>query len=112
MENSTVTTALGVLEKQLNQPLAAALEVCARCGICAEACHYYIADPKLEHVPAYRAEQLRQVYRRKHDFIGKFFPTWVNASDLDENKLERLAEIAFSECTLCRRSEEHTSELQ
>jgi [DsrC]-trisulfide reductase subunit K len=103
MENDTVTTALGVLEKQLNRPLAAALEVCARCGICAESCHYYVAEPKLEHVPAHRAEQLRQVYRRKHDFIGKFFPTWVNAADLDENKLERLAEIAFSECTLCRR---------
>ncbi len=103
MENNGVTTALGVLEKQLNRPLAAALEVCARCGICAESCHYYVADPKLEHVPAHRAEQLRQVYRRQHDFIGKFFPTWVNAADLTENKLERLAEIAFSECTLCRR---------
>ncbi len=102
-DNTAVTTALGVLEKQLNRPLAAALEVCARCGICAEACHYYVADPKQEHVPAYRAEQLRQVYRRKHDFFGRFFPAWVNARDLDEAMLERLAEIAFSECTLCRR---------
>ncbi len=102
-DNTAVTTALGVLEKQLNRPLAAALEVCARCGICAEACHYYVAEPKVEHVPAYRAEQLRQVYRRKHDFFGRFFPAWVNARDLDEAMLERLAEIAFSECTLCRR---------
>ncbi len=98
-----VTTALQVLEKQLNRPLAAALEVCARCGICAEAFHYYVSEPKLEHVPAYRAEQLRQVYRREHDFFGRFFPAWVNARELDETMLERLAEIAFSECTLCRR---------
>ncbi|HEX7594410.1 MAG TPA: (Fe-S)-binding protein [Anaerolineae bacterium] len=102
-DNTAVTTALAVLEKQLNRPLAAALEVCARCGICAEACHYYVAEPKLEHVPAYRAEQLRSVYRRKHDFFGRYFPTWVNAKDLDETTLERMAEIAFSECTLCRR---------
>ncbi|MGB8646156.1 MAG: (Fe-S)-binding protein [Anaerolineae bacterium] len=104
MENNTVaTTALGVLEKQLNQPLITALEVCARCGICAEACHYYIAEPSVEHVPAYRAEQLRAVYRRKHDFFGKFAPGWVGAKDLDEGMMERLAEMAFSECTLCRR---------
>src|SRR5450759_593180 len=102
-DNTAVTTALAVLEKQLNRPLATALEVCARCGICAEACHYYVAEPKLEHVPAYRAEQLRSVYRRKHDFFGRYFPTWVNAKDLDETTLERMAEIAFSECTLCRR---------
>ncbi len=103
MENSATTTALQVLEKQLNRPLATALEVCARCGVCAEACHYYVSEPKLEHVPAYRAEQLRQVYRRKHDFFGRFFPGWVKAKELDEVSLERMAEIAFSECTLCRR---------
>jgi Fe-S oxidoreductase len=103
MPNDAATTALQVLEKQLNRPLATALEVCARCGVCAEACHYYVSEPKLEHVPAYRAEQLRQVYRRKHDFFGRFFPAWVNSKDLDEAMLERMAEIAFSECTLCRR---------
>lgn len=102
-DNQAVNSALQVLEKQLNRPLAAALEVCARCGICAEACHYYVAEPKLEHVPAYRAEQLRKVYRRKHDFFGKFFPDWVGAKDLDEQTLERMAEMAFGECTLCRR---------
>lgn len=103
MVNDASSTALQVLEKQLNRPLATALEVCARCGVCAEACHYYVAEPKLEHVPAYRAEQLRQVYRRKHDFLGRFFPSWVNAKELNEVTLERMAEIAFSECTLCRR---------
>ncbi len=103
MASSATTTALLVLEKQLNRPLATALQVCARCGICAEACHYYVSEPKVEHVPAYRAEQLRQVYRAKHDFIGRFFPSWVNARELDEATLERMAEIAFSECTLCRR---------
>ena len=103
MENETVATALKVLEKQLNRPLATALEVCARCGICAEACHYYVAEPEAEHVPAYRAEQLRRVYRRKHDFFGKHFPNWVNARDLDESTLEKMTEMAFSECTLCRR---------
>ena len=103
MENNVVATALKVLEKQLNRPLAATLEVCARCGICAEACHYYVAEPKLEHVPAYRGEQLRRVYRREHDFFGKHFPNWVNAQDLDQGTLEKMTEMAFSECTLCRR---------
>jgi Fe-S oxidoreductase len=35
--------------------------------------------------------------------LGRFFPAWVKAKELDETTLERLAEIAFSECTLCRR---------
>ncbi len=102
-DNTAVSKALQVLERQLNRPLMAALQVCARCGVCAEACHYYVADGELEHVPAYRAEELRKVYRRKHDFFGKHLPNWVNAQDLDEATLEKMAEMAFSECTLCRR---------
>ena len=99
----TIELALKSLEAQLNQPLETALEACARCGICAEACHYYRAEPKLEHIPAYRAEQLRSVYRYEHDFLSRLFPIWTRSKKLDEQTLAKLTEIAFSQCTLCRR---------
>ena len=99
----TIELALKTLETQLNQPLETALEACARCGICAEACHYYRAEPKVEHIPAYRAEQLRSVYRYEHDFLSRLFPIWTRSKRLDEPTLANLTEIAFSQCTLCRR---------
>jgi Fe-S oxidoreductase len=103
MTSAPVDNALAVLHKQLNQPLLAALEVCARCGICAESCHYYVADPQLENIPAARAEELRKVYRAETDPIGRIFPGWVGAEALTEAKLEALAETAFLKCTLCYR---------
>lgn len=99
----TIELALKTLETQLNQPLESALEACARCGICAEACHYYRAEPKVEHIPAYRAERLRSVYRYEHDFLSRLFPAWTHTKKLDESTLANLTEIAFSQCTLCRR---------
>jgi Fe-S oxidoreductase len=103
MMTETIDIALKTLEAQLNQPLEAALEACARCGLCAEACHYYRAESKVEHIPAYRAEQLRSVYRYEHDFISRLFPIWTRSKKLDEPTLAHLTEIAFSQCTLCRR---------
>jgi Fe-S oxidoreductase len=103
MANTPVDTALDVLNKQINQPLVAALEVCARCGICAEACHYYQAEPRPEHVPAQRAEMLRQAYRAEHDFLSRLFPAWTRSEKLTEEKLQRLADMAFHTCTLCYR---------
>jgi Fe-S oxidoreductase len=103
MMTETIDIALKTLEAQLNQPLEAALEACARCGLCAEACHYYRAEPKVEHIPAYRAEQLRSVYRYEHDFVSRLFPIWTRSKKLDEPTLAHLTEIAFSQCTLCRR---------
>jgi Fe-S oxidoreductase len=103
MSENKVKSALEMLNKQLNQPLATALEVCARCGICAEACHYYVADPKPENIPAARAESLRQVYRSEHDFVSRIFPAWTGAERLTEEKLAQWAETAFMKCTLCYR---------
>ncbi len=99
----TIELALKTLEAQLNQPLETALEACARCGLCAEACHYYRAEPKPEHIPAYRAEKLRQVYRHEHDFLSRIFPSWTSAKKLTEAMLTSMAEMAYSQCTLCRR---------
>jgi Fe-S oxidoreductase len=98
-----IDIALKTLEAQLNQPLETALEACARCGLCAESCHYYRAEARLEHIPAYRAERLRSAYRYEHDFLSRIFPAWTGAKKLDESTLAQLTEIAFSQCTLCRR---------
>jgi Fe-S oxidoreductase len=100
---SAVATALRVLEEQVDQPLAVALEACARCGLCAEACHYYRADPRPEHVPAARGEALRRIYRAERDLVSRVFPWWTRARRLDEQTLADLTETAFSRCTLCRR---------
>jgi Fe-S oxidoreductase len=95
--------ALEVLRKRLNRQLEASLEVCVRCGICADTCHYYVANPKPEYVPAYRAEQLRKVYRGLFDPVGKVAPGWVGAAPLDQELIEKLIQSAFGSCTMCGR---------
>lgn len=95
--------ALDVLRQRLNRQLDAALEVCVRCGLCADSCHYYVANPQPEHVPAFRAEQLRKVYRRYFDPVGKLAPGWVGAAELDQEMIEKLIGSAFGSCTMCGR---------
>jgi len=95
--------ALEVLERRLSRQLAASLETCVRCGICADSCHYYLADPRPEHVPAYRAELLRRIYRRHHDPVGRLFPGLVRARELDDELAEELIKSAYGTCTMCRR---------
>lgn len=102
-ESTTTATALEILDKQLNQPLVAALEVCAHCGICAEACHYFAAEPSPENIPAAKAEALREVYRSRDDLLSRLFPGWTNARPLTEDRLAALADLAFNKCTLCYR---------
>ncbi len=95
--------ALEVLRQRLNRQLEASLEVCVRCGLCADSCHYYVANPKPEYVPAYRAEQLRKIYRKLADPLSQVAPQWTGAVDLDQEMIEQLIQTAFGSCTMCGR---------
>lgn len=92
-----------VLRQRLNRQLEASLEVCVRCGICGDSCHYYVANPRPEHVPAYRAEQLRKIYRGLFDPVAKVAPGWVGAAELDQEMVDKLMYAAFGTCTMCGR---------
>ncbi|MGQ9553916.1 MAG: (Fe-S)-binding protein [Anaerolineae bacterium] len=98
-----VEKALGVLDEKRSRQLEAYLHACAHCGWCNDACHYYVASQNPEQVPTYKADQLRKVWKRKYDWLGKLLPWWVGAKDLDEEQLARMAEIAFRDCTFCGR---------
>jgi len=101
MEN--IEVAKNVLRNQRTQQLICALEACARCGICAESCHYYASEPGTKHIPASRGEALRKVYRALFDPLGRIFPQWVGAKKLTEEELDAWVEMAFGRCTLCER---------
>ncbi|MEW6033699.1 MAG: (Fe-S)-binding protein [Chloroflexota bacterium] len=104
MDNTKDTeAAVLALKKSLNRDLATALDVCVRCGICSDTCHYYSADPRLGHVPAYRAELLRRLYRSISNPLARRFPRLFGATPVTPESLDALAETAFTSCTLCRR---------
>lgn len=67
------------------------LNICARCGLCAESCFYYLAhdhDPKMS--PAYKLKHtLGEMHRRK----GR----------IDRAFLEKCYDILWFQCTLCKR---------
>ena len=54
------------LKPRMGARLRMWLNICARCGLCADTCHYYLAndkDPKM--IPAYKVRFLRDILRKK-----------------------------------------------
>jgi Fe-S oxidoreductase/CheY-like chemotaxis protein len=94
-----------LLPPKLSRQVVLSLVSCVHCGMCNEACHYVLTnpdDPKM--TPSYKADQLRKIFKAKHDWTGRVFPKWVKAEtpQTDED-LETLKDIAFGTCTNCRR---------
>lgn len=101
--NGNVKIALEVMEKGLTRQMETWLNVCAHCGLCNDACHYYLSSQDPHLVPTYKTDKLRNVWRKKHEWIGQLLPWWVGAVDLTEDRLKEMSEIAFRDCTLCGR---------
>src|SRR5512146_1934876 len=100
---SDVAQALAVLDKNLTRQLEASLHACAHCGLCNDTCHYAVSltDPKM--VPTYKSDRLRNVWKRRHDWLGQLLPWFVGAQPLDEQALAELEDMAYGACTMCGR---------
>ncbi len=93
------------LSKKLNRQMVGSLIACVHCGMCTESCHYVQTNPDdPTYAPAYKADQIRKIFKRHHDWMGRVFPWWVHAKTiLTDEDLEELKDIAFGKCTNCRR---------
>ncbi|MBF0181135.1 MAG: (Fe-S)-binding protein [Magnetococcales bacterium] len=78
------------------------LDICVKCGACADKCHYYLGTQDANNMPVQRAELLRSVYRRYFTPAGKLFPGLVKAADFDEETLNKWFTY-FHQCSQCRR---------
>jgi Fe-S oxidoreductase len=83
------------------------VNACVRCGLCAEACHYTLADPTPGTLPAYKVELVGSAYRRSATFLGKYLPAVVGARDIDTSLVEAWIDECFGRCTMCGRCSLH-----
>jgi Fe-S oxidoreductase len=97
-----VGRALELMDSKLSMPLATYLETCTHCGVCADSCHLYHIDQNPIHIPSYKSEKLRRVYRRYHTFAGKYLPWLVGARDMTSEELDDWVDSVY-QCTMCRR---------
>jgi [DsrC]-trisulfide reductase subunit K len=85
------------------------MDICVRCGACADKCHYFIGSGDPKNMPVLRAELLRSVYRNDFTSAGKIMNMFgknaaklAGARDLDENVLKEWW-YYFFQCSECRR---------
>lgn len=78
------------------------MDICVRCGACADKCHFYIATGDPKNMPVLRAELIRSVYKKYFTTSGKFLGRLAGARELDENVLKEWWSYFF-QCTECRR---------
>jgi Fe-S oxidoreductase len=78
------------------------MDICVRCGACADKCHFFIGSGDPKNMPVLRAELLRSIYRREFTVAGKLLGKMAGARDLTPEVLKEIWYYLF-QCTECRR---------
>ncbi|MGE5236517.1 MAG: sulfate reduction electron transfer complex DsrMKJOP subunit DsrK [Acidobacteriota bacterium] len=78
------------------------MDICARCGACADKCHFYLGSGDPKNMPVLRAELLRSVYRRDFTTAGKILGSVAGGRELTVDVLKEWF-YYFYQCTECRR---------
>jgi Fe-S oxidoreductase len=78
------------------------MDICVRCGACADKCHFFIGGGDPKNMPVLRAELLRSVYRKDFTTAGKLLGRIAGARPVTIDVIKEWF-FYFFQCTECRR---------
>ncbi|MGA6924249.1 MAG: (Fe-S)-binding protein [Desulfosarcina sp.] len=78
------------------------MDICVRCGACADKCHFFIGTGDPKNMPVLRAELIRSVYRNDFTTAGKILGRLAGARPMTLDVLKEWWYYLF-QCTECRR---------
>ncbi len=78
------------------------MDICVRCGACADKCHFFLGSGDPKNMPVLRAELLRSIYRKEFTLAGKLMAKMAGARELTFDVLKEWF-YYFYQCTQCRR---------
>jgi Fe-S oxidoreductase len=83
--------------------IASQLEACTRCGMCTEACHFYISSGNPAYSPVWKMELLRRAYEGRFTLSGRLKLALGIEKPITQADLETWRTIDYEACTLCNR---------
>lgn len=100
-DRERMTRARNAFMAKIDRGTAIDLDTCIHCGMCSEACHFFVATQDERFTPAYKIDPLRRFYRREISplrFVYRLFTKKVDADVLREWQ-----ELVYEACTGCGR---------
>jgi Fe-S oxidoreductase len=98
-----VQKAMANFSKDFGTTAAAYLDACIHCGMCAEACHYYVATGDPKYTPVWKLEPFKQAYKREAGPLAPLYRLFGLKKDVTAEQLEEWQHLLYDSCTVCGR---------
>jgi Fe-S oxidoreductase len=95
--------AIDTFIRETGSRVAAQLDACTRCGMCAEACHFYMATGVPEYAPVWKFELLRKAYTQRFTLGGKIKLALGIDKRVSDDDLQNWSSYVYHACTVCNK---------
>lgn len=92
---------MDVFVKKTGGWAAAQLEACTRCGLCAEACPYYLSTGNPDYTPIWKVELLSRAYQQRFTLVGKVKTALGFNKPITDEEIKDWSAIDFNACSMC-----------
>ena len=98
-----VDAAMRSFVREFGVTAALHMEACVRCGMCAEACHFYVATGEAKYTPVHKLEPFRRAYFREASPFAPLVRGLGLVKKLGIDELQQWQELLYDSCTMCGR---------
>ncbi|AGA92013.1 Fe-S oxidoreductase [Thioflavicoccus mobilis 8321] len=94
---------LQALRAEIDAPVAAFFSSCVHCGLCAQACPFYLETGDPKYTPILKLEPLRRVWEREFTLWGRIKAALGLSRKVSDAMLAEWEELLYDSCTMCGR---------
>ncbi|MFZ5555741.1 MAG: (Fe-S)-binding protein [Pseudomonadota bacterium] len=102
-DDERVQKAMQTFVRDFGRTAAIYMESCIHCGMCAEACHFYVTTENPKYTPIWKLEPFKQAYKREYGPFALFYRLFNLKPRVTVAQLQEWQELIYDSCTVCGR---------
>jgi Fe-S oxidoreductase len=102
-DDERVKKAMQNFVRDFGRTAAIYMESCIHCGMCAEACHFYVTTEDPKYTPIWKLEPFKQAYKREYGPFAMFYRLLNLKPQVTVERLREWQELLYDSCTVCGR---------
>jgi Fe-S oxidoreductase len=103
MSELTLERGLAAFRAEIDGPVAAFFSSCVHCGLCAQACPFYVETSDPKYTPILKLEPLRLIWEADFTLWGKLKGLVGLQRKVTDELLAEWEELLYDSCTMCGR---------
>lgn len=103
MSELSLERGLNALRAEIDAPVAAFFSSCVHCGLCAEACLFYVETGDPKYTPIKKLEPLRRVWEAEFTLFGRIKGLFGLNKKVTDEMLAEWEPLLYDSCSMCAR---------